>query len=77
MNGPSLNSLAHLLLDDEGDWPLGPSSLLNKKGLKDVFRVLNHIIYDLFQYMSHVSEIDETRAHFTHVSELSHAQSHS
>ena len=35
-NGPSLNSLAHLLLADEGDWSLGPSSLLKQKGLKDV-----------------------------------------
>ncbi|GFS45993.1 hypothetical protein Acr_00g0099410 [Actinidia rufa] len=30
MNGPSLNSLAHLLAN-EGDWPLGPSSLLKQK----------------------------------------------
>ena len=53
-SGPSLNSLAH------------PSSLLKKKRLNDMFRVLNHIIYDMFQCMSHVSEIDETRAHFMH-----------
>ncbi|GFS38363.1 hypothetical protein Acr_00g0057050 [Actinidia rufa] len=65
-NGPSLNSLAHLLLADEGDWPLGLSSLLEQKGLKDAFHVLNHIICDLFQCTSHVSEIDKTRACFMH-----------
>ncbi|GFY87129.1 hypothetical protein Acr_05g0007680 [Actinidia rufa] len=65
-NGPSLNSLAHLLLADEGDWPPSPSSLLKQKGLKDVFRVLNHIIYDMFQCMSYASEIDETRVYFMH-----------
>ena len=36
------------------------------KGLKDVFHVLNHVICDLFLCTSHVSEIDETRAHFMH-----------
>ena len=66
MNGLSLNSLVHLLLADEGDWPPNPLSLLKQKGLKDVFCVLNHIIYDLFQCTSHVSEIDETRARFMH-----------
>ena len=65
MSGFTLNSLAHLLLTDEGDWPPGPSSLL-KQELKDVFRVLNHIICDLFQCTSHVSEIDKTRACFMH-----------
>ena len=30
-SGPTLNSLAHLLLTDEGDWPLGPSGLLKQK----------------------------------------------
>ena len=65
-SGPNLNSLVYLLLDDESDWPLAPSSLLKQKGLKDVFRVLNHIICDLFQCTSHVSEIDETSACFMH-----------
>ena len=36
-NGPSLNSLAHLLLAKESDWPLDSSSLLKQKDLKDVF----------------------------------------
>ena len=65
-SGPTLNSLAHLLLADEGDWPPSPSSLLKQKGLKDVFRVLNHVVYDLLLCTSHVSEMDETRARFMH-----------
>ncbi|GFZ03642.1 integral membrane HPP family protein [Actinidia rufa] len=61
---PSKDSLAHLLLASEGNWPSG--YLLKKKDLKDVFRVLNHVICNLFQYTSHVSEIDEVRARFMH-----------
>ena len=34
--------------------------------MKDVFHVLNHVLCDLFLCTSHVSEIDETRAHFMH-----------
>ena len=34
--------------------------------MNDIFHVLNHIICDLFQCTSHVSEIDETRARFMH-----------
>ncbi|GFY82955.1 hypothetical protein Acr_02g0011950 [Actinidia rufa] len=65
-NGPSLNSLAHLLLANEEDWPPSPSNLLKQKGLKDVFRVVNHVLCDLFLCTSHVSEIDETCARFMH-----------
>ena len=66
MNGPSLNSLAHLLLADEGDWPPSLSSLLKQKKLKDVLCVLKYIICDLFKCTYHVSEIDETRTPFMH-----------
>ncbi|GFS38902.1 hypothetical protein Acr_00g0060080 [Actinidia rufa] len=61
---PSKDSLAHLLLASEDNWP--SSYLLKQKDLKDVFRVLNHVICNLFQCTSHVSEIDEVRARFMH-----------
>lgn len=63
-SGPSLNSVAQLVLTHARDWTSG--SLLKQKDLKDIFRVLNLIICDLFQCTTHVSEIDETRARLMH-----------
>ncbi|GFZ06455.1 hypothetical protein Acr_18g0006250 [Actinidia rufa] len=50
--------------DRVGNWPSW--YLLKQKDLKDVFRILNHVIYNLFQCTSHVSEVDEVRARFMH-----------
>ncbi|GFS35833.1 hypothetical protein Acr_00g0042440 [Actinidia rufa] len=61
---PSKDSLAQLLLASEGNWPSG--YILKQKDLKDVFQVLNHVICNLFQCTSHVSEVDEVRAQFMH-----------
>ncbi|GFY95024.1 hypothetical protein Acr_10g0004090 [Actinidia rufa] len=58
------DSLAQLLLASEGNWP--SEYLLKQKDLKDDFRVLNHVICNLFQCTSHVSEVDEVRARFMH-----------
>ncbi|GFY95410.1 hypothetical protein Acr_10g0007950 [Actinidia rufa] len=60
-NVPSLHSLAQLLLTKDEDWPPNPSSHLKQKGLKDVFRVLNHVLCNMFLCTSHAESDTSSR----------------